>query len=116
MNEDSGALEVKVYLGIDWKSRLAQEILSEVERILASNYGFNVEINVMELPLGDTDPEAENMPIIVVNNRTVVRGRIPSAQELLDALFEALSSEVGETLLGFPLLDNGGEAEEDFIV
>ncbi len=106
-------MEVKVYLGIDWKSRLTREVLSEVERILASSYGFNVEADVMELPLGDTDPEAEDMPVIVVNGRTIVKGRTPSAQELLDALFEALSSEVGETLLGFPLLGNGEESEEE---
>jgi hypothetical protein len=83
-------LRIRVYAGFDWRSKSATKIVKEASLILASHYGIHVNVDVIELPYNDLEASSAGLPQVVIEGRTVVRGRIPHIDEVIDACFDVL--------------------------
>ncbi|MCS7106926.1 MAG: hypothetical protein NZ902_02345 [Acidilobaceae archaeon] len=95
-------MKLTAYVGSDWRSRLAERVLKDLAVYLASNYGIGVELELIELPIGDLDEE--ELPIIILEGETVSRGEVPSMSSLMELIFEKIETST-ETLFGFPTLE-----------
>ncbi|MEM1640057.1 MAG: hypothetical protein QW065_00070 [Acidilobaceae archaeon] len=72
---------------------------------MASTYGISVDVDVLELPIGETDSEAERIPVVYVEDKLVALGEPPSFYALLEAVFKVLEESLSlPKLSGFPIL------------
>lgn len=83
-------VEIIVYAGFDWRSRLAVEAARQASLVLVSTYGIEAPVDVVELPYGDLDAGEAGLPEVRVEGKIVARGRVPHIDEILDAAFEVL--------------------------
>ncbi|MEN2999651.1 MAG: hypothetical protein ABDH61_03665 [Acidilobaceae archaeon] len=95
-------MKLTAYLGSDWRSRLAERVLKDLSVYLVSNYGIGVELDLIELPIGDLDEE--ELPIIILEGETVSRGEVPSMSSLVELVFEKIGARTN-TYFGFPALE-----------
>lgn len=80
---------------------------------MASAYGISVDVDVLELPVGETDSEAESLPVVYVGDKLLARGEVPAISKLVEGVFEVLEESLPlPKLSGFPLLALESEVEE----
>ncbi|MCX8195739.1 MAG: hypothetical protein N3F67_01445 [Acidilobaceae archaeon] len=96
-------MKLVAYLGVDWRSRLTERVLKDLSVYLASHYGLGMELDFVELPLGDMDEE--ELPLVILEGEVISKGEVPSMSYLVEAVFERLGSQVRTKLLGFPELE-----------
>jgi len=101
-------MKVKAYLGIDSMSRLTERVLREFQAYMANVYGVKVDIDVVELPLGEG--EDSEIPLVMVDGRVVSSGEPPSLSRLVEEFFNTIELEYTRTLMGFPI--TYGDLEE----
>ncbi|MEB3780444.1 MAG: hypothetical protein GSR85_09510 [Desulfurococcales archaeon] len=103
------SLKISIYAGFDWRSRLSAKVAREAAIIIAKTYGIPVEVEVIDVPVGDIDAEEHGIPLVLVNERQVSSGSIPSIVSLIDSAFEEIERELGPSVLdmglGYPSED-----------
>ncbi|MEB3787824.1 MAG: hypothetical protein GSR78_03610 [Desulfurococcales archaeon] len=92
---------VTLYIGFDWESRIAWRVARDVQVLLAREYGVQVDLDVVEVPVGDVDEEKQ-VPTIIVDGRPVSSGKVPSMAALIEAVFDAIADQVGVRGVGLP--------------
>lgn len=95
--------KIIVYSGLDGISRLAVRVVREAAILLARNYGVEVDIEVTEIPVGDTEAPEHGLPLIKVNDEVVAQASVPSLSIIIDKVFEDLASNVELGPLKFPV-------------
>lgn len=102
---------VKAYLGFDWRSDVTRRVLRDFQKLMSSTYGLAVDIDILELPVGETDSEAENLPVVYLGDRLVAAGEVPSISQLVESAFRLLEDTLPvPKISGFPILET--ELEE----
>ena len=101
------SLKISIYAGFDWRSRLSTKVAKEAAIIITRTYGIPVEIDIVEVPVGDMDAEENGIPLVFVNGRQVSSGGVPSIVGLIDSAFEEIERELGPSImnLGFNYMD-----------
>lgn len=94
------SLKITVYAGFDWRSRLAVKVAREAAVHISRTYAIPVEVEVLELPVGDMDDDAE-VPVVIVGGREVSKGEVPSLVDIVDEAFKGIEEELGP--LGIPV-------------
>ncbi len=102
-------VKITVYAGFDWKSKSAIKIAKEASLILSTHYGIHVTLDIIELPYNDLEAFSAGLPHVVVNGRTVARGRIPYLDEILDTCFDAIEERFEKPWYLVPLRDEKRE-------
>lgn len=97
-------MRIDAYIGHDWKSRMAARILRDLQLYFAREYGIVVEVSLTEIMIGDSDEE-DLVPLVMMEGKVLSRGRVPSMEELVDAVFDQIVSGMKASVLGFPLLE-----------
>ncbi len=92
---------ITVYLGFDWESRIAWRVVKDVQVLLVREYGIPVELDIVEVPVGDVDEERQ-VPTIIVDGKPISSGKVPSMSALIEAVFDAIAEEVGVKGVGLP--------------
>lgn len=108
-------VEITLYVGLDWKSRIAERMVKEALAILAKEYGVSVEFNLVEIPVDGFEAEREGIPSVIVDGVVVAEGSIPSMEAVIDEVFKALEDKVGAGPGGFPTFDSLWEVVEDYV-
>ncbi len=102
-------VSIKVYASLDAEGRLAQRVAKDAALALASGYGIEVEVEVMEVPVAGEEARAHGFPRVAVETVDSVvvasEGTPPSLSEIVDAVFSAIESGV-PLAYGFPLVDS----------
>jgi hypothetical protein len=106
-------IKIRVYAGFDWRSRAAVKVVKEASLILTSHYGIHVLLDVIELPYNDLEAFSAGLPQVLVENKTIVRGRIPHIDEILDACFDVLEERFERPWYLVPL--GNEEREKSFL-
>lgn len=105
-------VKVRVYAGLDYKSRLAVQAVREASVILATAYSVPVDVEILEFPVGDDESGALGLPEVWVGGRLMSRGEPPSISSIVDAVFgeleKGLAGAPGALPLP-PLADEEGE-------
>ncbi len=102
-------LKIRVYAGFDWRSRSAVKIVKEASLILATHYGIHVSVDVIELPYNDLEASSAGLPQVVVEGKTLTRGKIPHLDEILDKCFDILEERFESPWYLVPLGDKKRE-------
>ncbi len=97
------SLKITVYAGFDWRSRLAVRVAREAAMHIARTYGIPVEVEVLELPVGDIDADEEGVPVVIVGGREVSAGGVPSLVDIVDEAFRIIADEVSAVGLPVPV-------------
>ena len=92
---------ITAYLGFDWESRIAWRVVKDVQVLLVREYGIAVELDIVEVPVGDVD-EGRQVPTIIVDGKPISSGKVPSMSALIEAVFDAIAEEVGVKGVGLP--------------
>ncbi|MCE4613208.1 MAG: hypothetical protein F7C07_05185 [Desulfurococcales archaeon] len=95
--------KIVVYSGLDGTSRLAVRVVREAAVLLARNYGVEVDVEVTEIPVGDTEAAQHGLPIIKVNDEVLAQASVPSLSLIVDRVFEYLASNIELGPLKFPV-------------
>ena len=95
-------LRITVYAGFDWRSRLTVKVVREAAVHISRTYAIPVEVEVLELPVGDMDDDAE-VPVVLVGGREVSRGDVPSMVDIVDEAFKGIAEELGPLGLSIPV-------------
>lgn len=89
------------------KSEITRRVLKDFQILMASTYGLPLEVDIVELPVGETDSEARELPIVYIEGRLVARGDIPSLADLVEAVFKLLEDTLAiPKVSGFPILES----------
>ena len=94
---------ITVYSGVDWKSRMAEKAAREAARLLGAEYGIEVDVVVLEVPVDSEGAEEMGLPTVFVGSRLLSQGAIPFISDLVDAVFEEIKEEIGVEIVGLPL-------------
>ena len=86
-------VKITVYAGFDWRSRLAVRVAREAGLYISRTYGIPIEVEVIELPLGDLDASSEGVPVVIVGGHEVSAGDVPSIVDIVDTIFNSLEEE-----------------------
>ncbi|BAA81000.1 hypothetical protein APE_1990 [Aeropyrum pernix K1] len=100
-------VEATIYVGIDWRGRLAERVVREAAAILAREYGVPLEVSVVEIPSDSRESESRGLPVLMVDGIVVAEGRVPSIEEVVDGVFKMLEAARGVGPAGFPVFDDG---------
>lgn len=96
-------LEVTVYRDLSFEGKLCEDVAREAFMILALKYGLAVNLNVVEIPADSEEGKANGLPLVIVDGKIVIEGRVPSISEIVDSVFKAIEDGV-ETRYGFPVM------------
>lgn len=96
-------MKIEAYLGHDWRSRMAARILKDLQLYFAKEYGLKINVELTEIMVGDSDEESF-LPLILIEGEAFSEGRVPSMEELVDALFERMAAGLRTSFLRFPSL------------
>lgn len=102
-------IKITVYAGFDWKSKSTTRIAKEASLILSTHYGIHTSLDIVELPYNDIEASSAGLPHVLVNGKTITRGRIPYLDEILDACFDVLEKRFEKPWYLVPLGDKKGE-------
>jgi len=100
---------IKVYASLDPEGRLAQRVAKDAVLALASSYGIDVGLEVMEVPVGGDEARSHGLPRVTVERGdlavVVSEGMPPSLSSLVDAVFRVIESGV-PLAYGFPVVED----------
>ncbi|MEB3773808.1 MAG: hypothetical protein GSR86_02625 [Desulfurococcales archaeon] len=97
-------LKITVYAGYDWRSRLAVRVVREAGVYIAGTYGIPVDVEVVEVPVGDVDAESSGVPTVILEGRRVSSGSVPSLVDIVDEAFRLIEEEVAPPGSATPIL------------
>jgi len=102
---------ITVYSSVDWRSRLAEKAAKEAARILGVEYGIEVDVVIVEVPVDSSEAVEIGLPTVIVGSRVLAQGQIPFVSDLIDAVFEEIREEVGIDRVGLPFFPEVGLAD-----
>ncbi len=101
---------IRVHASLDAEGRITQRVVKDAALALASGYGIEVSVEVLEVPVAGEEAREHGLPRVIVEaegaSLVVSEGHPPSMSSVVDAVFGVIESSV-PLAYGFPLM---GEA------
>jgi hypothetical protein len=83
-------IEITVLIGLDTESATALSNVMKACEVLMKNYKIKAFVNPVNLWLDPVKASIRNLPVIIIDNKKVLSGYVPTINELVNAVLESV--------------------------